>query len=270
MVWPRARCRPRSPTRWTTWSRCRQPHGPAAGGLRVEADAGFGPRVDAAARILHDGGTHAGSHGGLLGNYGRWLRHTRLPSSLSLGSVGGERGSLGSVRIEGAALDWHDDSLSARIHRLLLWLLIWGEAANCRHAPECLCFLFYCATHALEQPAPRKGSAADITGARRLPLGGPVPVAGEGMGSMPHEEGDFGDTIIAPLYEFLRESLRSAAVVGERVMYDDFNEAFWRLPRCAPPTGGAARRVRPPPRPPRRKPVAMRAEGGGQDVAADG
>ena len=69
--------------------------------LRVEADAGFGPRVDAAARILHDGGTHAGSHGGLLGNYGRWLRHTRLPSSLSLGSVGGERGSLGSVRIEG-------------------------------------------------------------------------------------------------------------------------------------------------------------------------
>ena len=160
--------------------------------------------------------------------------------------------SLGSVRIEGAALDWHDDSLSARIHRLLLWLLIWGEAANCRHAPECLCFLFYCATHALEQPAPRKGSAADITGARRLPLGGPVPVAGEGMGSMPHEEGDFGDTIIAPLYEFLRESLRSAAVVGERVMYDDFNEAFWdattlrdwlptgTAPRGCPPTSAAS------------------------------
>ena len=82
--------------------------------------------------------------------------------------------------------------------------------------------------------------------ARRLPLGGPVPVAGEGMGSMPHEEGDFGDTIIAPLYEFLRESLRSAAVVGERVMYDDFNELFWdveRVKKLLPLSGTPGQRL---------------------------
>ena len=26
---------------------------------------------------------------------------------------------------------------------LVLWLLIWGEAANCRHMPEFLCFVFF-------------------------------------------------------------------------------------------------------------------------------
>ena len=31
----------------------------------------------------------------------------------------------------------------------MLFLLLWGEAANLRHAPECLCYIFYCMSNAL-------------------------------------------------------------------------------------------------------------------------
>ena len=30
-----------------------------------------------------------------------------------------------------------------------LYLLIWGEAANLRHVPECICFLFHQMRHVL-------------------------------------------------------------------------------------------------------------------------
>ena len=32
--------------------------------------------------------------------------------------------------------------LNAQLHRLMLYLLLWGEAANLRFMPEMLCFLF--------------------------------------------------------------------------------------------------------------------------------
>ena len=33
--------------------------------------------------------------------------------------------------------------ITHKVTDLALWLLIWGEAANLRHMPECLCFLFH-------------------------------------------------------------------------------------------------------------------------------
>jgi hypothetical protein len=40
-------------------------------------------------------------------------------------------------------------SASAQLHQLVLWYLIWGEAANLRLLPECLCLVLYCASNAL-------------------------------------------------------------------------------------------------------------------------
>lgn len=39
---------------------------------------------------------------------------------------------------------------NAQLHQLMLWFLIWGEAANLRHMPEVMCFITYCATNALQ------------------------------------------------------------------------------------------------------------------------
>ena len=41
----------------------------------------------------------------------------------------------------------------------MLFQLIWGEAANLRHTPECLCFIFYCARQRLHFPAAQEASA---------------------------------------------------------------------------------------------------------------
>lgn len=38
---------------------------------------------------------------------------------------------------------------NAQLQRLVLYFLIWGEAANLRHTPECLCFIFYTMAHSL-------------------------------------------------------------------------------------------------------------------------
>ena len=40
----------------------------------------------------------------------------------------------------------------AQLHQLVLWYLIWGEAANLRHAPELLCFLFHLTANAIRLP----------------------------------------------------------------------------------------------------------------------
>ena len=55
--------------------------------------------------------------------------------------------------------------LSTRLHRLVLWFLVWGEAANLRHTPELLCFVFYCASNALLLPD-TTGAGSVVTQAR--------------------------------------------------------------------------------------------------------
>ena len=43
---------------------------------------------------------------------------------------------------------------------LLLWLCVWGEAADLRHMPECLCFLYHSAA-AEWAAAPKKERSGD-------------------------------------------------------------------------------------------------------------
>ena len=122
----------------------------------------------------------------------------------------------------------------------MLFLLIWGEAANLRHAPECLCYIFYCASNALLLTHPDflergQGEAlptADSPGPlARLPASpgrSPSAGAGEDAGGAAGEE-EFLRGIVCPLYTFLKREVlvRKEEPVSTRSLYDDVNEAFW-------------------------------------------
>lgn len=97
------------------------------------------------------------------------------------------------------------------IEDMLLFLLIWGEAANLRHLPECLCFLFH---KIMEEH-----------------LEGRFVIGTGGTASSPVNNGDseryagyFLDMIVTPIYEEISKSLSKNVDHSERKIYDDFNE----------------------------------------------
>eukprot|EP00962_Isochrysis_galbana_P057810 scaffold30368_cov73-Isochrysis_galbana.AAC.1 len=87
-------------------------------------------------------------------------------------------------------------------------MLIWGEAANLRHLPECLCFLFHQMRKELwEKP---------LHTPRRRP------------------QGWFLSRVVAPMYRKMRAEMKRTHPSGKslghtgKANYDDFNEFFWR------------------------------------------
>jgi callose synthase len=94
---------------------------------------------------------------------------------------------------------------------MLLFLLIWGEAANLRHLPECLCFLFHktMEEHLAKKPASQ--TTDDGTSSRY--------------------SGYFLDMIITPIYEEISKNCLKNVDHCDRKIYDDFNEFFWS-PSC--------------------------------------
>ncbi|SCW00047.1 LAFE_0B08284g1_1 [Lachancea fermentati] len=97
------------------------------------------------------------------------------------------------------------------VRHVALYLLIWGEANQVRFTPECLCFLYKCASDYLDSPLCQQ---------RRDPM----------------PEGDYLNRIITPLYRYLRsqvyEVLDGRFVKREKdhnkvIGYDDVNQLFW-------------------------------------------
>ncbi|KAH8881437.1 glycosyltransferase family 48 protein [Thozetella sp. PMI_491] len=98
-----------------------------------------------------------------------------------------------------------------RVRQLALYLLCWGEANQVRFMPECLCFIFKCADDYLNSPACQNMVE-------------------------PVEEFTFLNSVITPLYEYIRdqgyEILDGVYVRRERdhnqiIGYDDCNQLFW-------------------------------------------
>ena len=100
----------------------------------------------------------SGLHAKVLGNYERWVRRLELlprrgeklvamtlggTPYISLGSYDASLSDFASLH-EGYA--WVHN---AQLHRVILHFLIHGEAANLRHVPECLSFIFYTMVHSL-------------------------------------------------------------------------------------------------------------------------
>ena len=123
-------------------------------------------------------------HSKLLSNYKAWARHLAVTPQCA-----GE-----------------SDVVHNKATDLVLYVLIWGEAANLRHVPESLCYLFHSMRSELWQ--------------------GPQAV-------MQRPQGWFLSRVIAPLYRHMRTAMSTKDSKGKdlghtrKPNYDDFNEFFW-------------------------------------------
>ena len=151
------------------------------------------------AMLLANAASHAhGEHGGdvatagldalhkqLLSNYVSWTRQLGVTSQCA-----GE-----------------SDVMRNKATDLVLYVLIWGEAANLKHVPESLCFLFH---------------------KMRLELWRTTPASAP---QRPQQW--FLQYVINPLYKKMRTEMNRKSPAGKplghtkKANYDDFNEFFW-------------------------------------------
>ncbi|KZT38590.1 1,3-beta-glucan synthase [Sistotremastrum suecicum HHB10207 ss-3] len=171
---------------------------------------------------------HADYIGGQHANYRKWYFAAQLDLDDAVGqsqNPGLQR--LKSVKKKGGPRNASEKSLSSalnrwreamqamsaydRLRQIALYLLCWGEAAQVRFVPECLCFIFKCADDYYRSPECQNRQE-------------PVP------------EGLYLRAVIKPLYRFIRdqgyEVVDGKFVRREKdheaiIGYDDVNQLFW-------------------------------------------
>ncbi|KAF9238943.1 glycosyltransferase family 48 protein [Melanogaster broomeanus] len=170
---------------------------------------------------------HADYIGGEHANYRKWYFAAQLDLDDAVGNVqnpGLQR--LQSTRLKGSrstnakslqtAMDrWrqamNNMSQYDRLRQIALYLLLWGEAAQVRFVPECLCFIFKCADDYYRSPECQSRVE-------------PVP------------EGLYLRAVIKPLYRFIRDQgyevvdgrfVRRERDHADIIGYDDVNQLFW-------------------------------------------
>jgi 1,3-beta-glucan synthase len=174
---------------------------------------------------------HADYIGGEHANYRKWYFAAQLDLDDAIGQAnngvarlarkasrkaGVKAATPASVKtLDSARQRWQQAmfQMSAydRVRQLALYLLCWGEAAQVRFVPECLCFIFKCADDYYRSPECQNRTEA-------------VP------------EGLYLRAVVRPLYRFIRdqgyEIVDGAFVRRERdhediIGYDDINQLFW-------------------------------------------
>ncbi|KAF6751110.1 1,3-beta-glucan synthase [Ephemerocybe angulata] len=169
---------------------------------------------------------HADYIGGHNANYRKWY----FAAQLDLDDAIGQTQNPGLNRLKskrGGKRQPHEKSLSTalerwrqamnnmsqydRLRQIALYLLCWGEAAQVRFMPECLCFIFKCADDYYRSPECQNRVE-------------PVP------------EGLYLRTVIKPLYRFIRDQgyevvdgrfVRREKDHQDIIGYDDVNQLFW-------------------------------------------
>ena len=164
---------------------------------------------------------HADYIGGHNANYRKWY----FAAQLDLDDAVGQTQNPGLLKRTkppphekslNIALERWQEAMSTmsqydRLRQIALYLLCWGEAAQVRFAPECLCFIFKCADDYYRSSECQS----------RLE---PVP------------EGLYLKAVVKPLYRFIRdqgyEVVDGKFVRRERdhediIGYDDVNQLFW-------------------------------------------
>ena len=167
----------------------------------------------------------------LLGNFMRWVRHVGLPRFVrDDSSEEGPMLTLASFTLsvwdfasaeEGAL--W---LLNAQLHRLMLYLLLWGEAANVRHLPEGMCYIFYCAASSLlvrdtRRSTTRRPRCRRRSSRGRAPRASPSPPPSSARGGGHYLQRVITALPLPPVADFEARERTS-----RRVMYDDVNESF--------------------------------------------
>ncbi|KAI0311204.1 1-3-beta-glucan synthase [Amylostereum chailletii] len=166
---------------------------------------------------------HADYIGGQHANYRKWYFAAQLDLDDAVGQIQNpglqrmkSKKRRGTEKSLNGALDrWrqamNNMSQYDRMRQVALFLLCWGEAAQVRFVPECLCFIFKCADDYYRSPECQN----------RMD---PVP------------EGYYLRAVIKPLYRFIRdqgyEVIDNKFVRRERdhdkiIGYDDVNQLFW-------------------------------------------
>ena len=169
---------------------------------------------------------HADYIGGQHANYRKWYFAAQLnlddavgqsqnPGLQRLRSVKGKAQTPSTKHLDSALNRWrsamHNMSQYDRLRQIALWLLCWAEAGNVRFTPECLAFIFKCADDYY-----RSSECQNRVD--------PVP------------EGLYLETVIKPLYRFMRDQgyevvegkfVRREKDHHEIIGYDDINQLFW-------------------------------------------
>ncbi|GMI65572.1 glucan synthase-like 4 [Hibiscus trionum] len=134
-------------------------------------------------------------------NYTNWCKYLVRKSSIRLPCV-------------------KQDAQQYKILYIGLYLLIWGEAANLRLMPECLCYIFHHMAYELH---------GMLTGAVSMTTGETVTPAYGGS----HES--FLSNVVTPIYEVIqKEAQKNKHGTADHTTwrnYDDLNEFFWS-PDC--------------------------------------
>lgn len=167
---------------------------------------------------------HADYIGGQHANYRKWYFAAQLnlddavgqsqnPGLQRLKSTKGQGGK--SKHLDSALNRWRNamNNMSQydRLRQIALFLLCWGEAGNVRFVPETLCFIFKCADDYYRSPECQNRVE-------------PVP------------EGLYLNTVIKPLYRFMRDQgyevvdgkfVRKEKDHDQIIGYDDINQLFW-------------------------------------------
>lgn len=168
---------------------------------------------------------HADYIGGPHANYRKWYFAAQLDLDDTIGQVQNpginrlksmKKAKVSPHRALDAALQrWrqamNNMSQYDRLRQIALYLLCWGEAAQVRFVPECLCFIFKCADDYYRSPECQ--NRVD-----------PVP------------EGLYLRAVTKPLYRFIRDQgyevqdgkfVRRERDHHEIIGYDDINQLFW-------------------------------------------
>ncbi|KAM7253466.1 hypothetical protein ACFE04_021620 [Oxalis oulophora] len=135
----------------------------------------------------------------LFKNYKRWCKYLGRKSSLCLQTI-------------------QQEVQQRKLLYMGLYLLIWGEAANLRFMPECLCYIYH--HMAFELYGMLAGSVSPMTGEHVKPAYGGEPEA-------------FLKKVVTPIYETIaKEARRSKGGKAKHSQwrnYDDLNEYFWSV-----------------------------------------
>lgn len=173
---------------------------------------------------------HADYIGGQHANYRKWYFAAQLDLDDAVGQTqnpglqrlktakrrsGAGPRNAAEKSLQGAIERWrqamNNMSQYDRLRQIALWLLCWGEAAQVRFVPECLCFIFKCADDYYRSSECQSRME-------------PVP------------EGLYLRAVIKPLYRFIRDQgyevvdnkfVRKELDHDRIIGYDDINQLFW-------------------------------------------
>ncbi|CAL9155136.1 unnamed protein product [Musa hybrid cultivar] len=135
----------------------------------------------------------------LFKNYKKWCKYLDRNSSLWLPNI-------------------QQEVQQRKLLYMGLYLLIWGEAANLRFMPECLCYIYH--HMAFELYGMLAGNVSPMTGENIRPAYG-------------GDEEAFLKKIVTPIYEIIaKEAKKSKSERSKHSQwrnYDDLNEYFWSV-----------------------------------------